>query len=1106
MNKQVSLVLVSIFIVVLLLGTVSALDWDNKKQFTLDDTTSRYGKIDIYNSFFLGLGTGTKLWQAELKYNTDTCGEYCSAEKEITIYVDGALIDDVKFETINSDGSRIEQDIRSYQFYIETNGIKIPYEVGTNIKAGTYQVILEGQKKPTRTVDWQIQSNGKWTEEWALWGVENEFYVIIKADSLSESDLSINGVNVTDLGDNMWKLNATDNFNISKAIVMKTLFYGTNGNDYRVLSPYIENISFIISSDWNDLGKRAIYANHSFNSPNEGTAIVNWTGTFNQATGNEDVNFWSYLNVNVDTGSQTGTMSVDEVTLNTVTGGTSDELGTDTYGENKDNPTKVKLQIYAIATNSNGGSGTERLVVLTRGSMSWALEGSTVQSPLFDYKDFYLEDSIPLFSRNIRLNSPDDNYFSSTNAVEFNCSSYILDGVTIANMSLLTNQSGTFQIENFTTGLSGTLNETIWNHTISNDGTYLWGCQVCDSDGDCSFAGENRTITIDTTVPELIINLPTTLEDYGAVGENEPLNWTYTDLHLGSCWYDYNGTDVDVNCTEGNATFILEKDNYNMTFYANDSVNNLNETFFNWSYKVLENSRNFSNLTYETDTQSYQVNVTSNTNLTSTALIYGGTSYASTLSGDTYSTTITHITNGTNEFYWNFTYGGDVISSDTSNQTINSTEFNICNVSDYYLNTTFLNLTFLDEETLTRIGGQIDTSTTEYWLGDGSVTEELIYSNLTNMSEYNFCFTPNGSTMLNTRTFQYSATGYPQRKYDDSTDLTSTITHKTLYLLSSADGIYATIQVVDENGDTLSEVEVTMERQFAGVWTIVGKETSDGAGAVTFWVNPDYDHRFTLEKDGCVTNTETIRPTQTTYTATINCLGVDDEIYIAPIEGIRYFLLPASGLLSTGNQNFSFQVVSSKDNIVNVKFEIVNGSGYVLDSLSSSCASAGCTISKMYNVTSSQNIKGRYYIDLGNGYILVDGDAHWIEVDIPARDGTFKQFWLNLRGVFDEWHEEGEDTTNTSDFNRIVFIFLFLAIGIATFNKLTHFDSSNPGAFLIFLTAVIFMGSIAGHPDNGFFYLDNLTMLPFINNYLLTGFMLWMLASHYAGVQLQKHR
>ena len=412
----------------------------------------------------------------------------------------------------------------------------------------------------------------------------------------------------------------------------------------------------------------------------------------------------------------------------------------------------------------------------------------------------------------------------------------------------------------------------------------------------------------------------------------------------------------------------------------------------------------------------------------------------------------------------------------------------------------------MDEETLARVGSQIDTSTFTYWLGDRSVTDETIYSNLTNMTEYNFCFRPAHKTMENTKTIQYSATGYPQRKYDDDTDLTNITTHTTLYLLSSADGIYSTLQVVDENGDIVTGAGVTLERQFSGDWTIIGKETSDGAGAVTFWVNPDYDHRFTLEKSGCVTTTGTIRPTQTTYTATMNCLGVTTEIYVAPIEGIKYFILPGSGVITTGQQNFSFQVASLRNNIVNAKFEIVNGSGSILTSQTNACASGGCTISIIYNVTITSNIWGRYYVDLGDGYILLEADAHWINVNETGGDGTIKQFWLNLRTAFDDWKEEGEDISNTGDFSRIVFIFLILAIGIAAFNKFTHFDTSNPGAFLIFLTAVVFMGSIAGHPDSGFFYLDNLTYSGFINNYLIAGFMLWILITHYVGVQLQKNR
>ena len=178
-----------------------------------------------------------------------------------------------------------------------------------------------------------------------------------------------------------------------------------------------------------------------------------------------------------------------------------------------------------------------------------------------------------------------------------------------------------------------------------------------------------------------------------------------------------------------------------------------------------------------------------------------------------------------------------------------------------------------------------------------------------------------------------------------------------------------------------------------------------------------------------------------------------------------------------------------------------------MTSQSSVCAPTGCTISKLYDVASPDNIKGRYYVNIGYGYILLEADARWITVNITKRDGTFEQFWLNLRGVFDEWHEEGEDTTNTSDFNRIVFIFLLMAIGISVFNKLTGFDSSNPGAFLIFLTVIVFMGSVAGHDNlNGFFSLDNTGFGDFIDNYFVFGIVFVNTLVHWMIVKLGAQR
>jgi len=368
--------------------------------------------------------------------------------------------------------------------------------------------------------------------------------------------------------------------------------------------------------------------------------------------------------------------------------------------------------------------------------------------------------------------------------------------------------------------------------------------------------------------------------------------------------------------------------------------------------------------------------------------------------------------------------------------------------------------------------------------------------------------------MHNTRSIQYSSAGYPQRKYDASSDLTNATTNKILYLLSSTDGIYSTIQVVDEQGDKVSGVEVTIERQFSGVWTVVGQETTDSAGSVTFWVNPDYDHRLTFISDDCTDTTVTIRPTQTQYTQQLQC-GVSDEIYVTSIEGIKYSRTPAEGLILTGEHNFTFEIISSKDNIINVSMKIVNASdGTVLASNWSSCSPGGCTIYTLYTVLNGADLKGRYYIDIGNGSFLLEGDAHWVNVLGPnAFDGKsgFRTFWQDMIYVFQEW---GDDS-NTADFNRIVFIFFIMCVSIAVLNFHFNMDTLNPGAFMFIMTIIVLMGSIVGGTSSqGFFYFNNLANAEklgeqganFINNYILAFFCLIISVSYWVNVNRQAQR
>jgi len=195
-------------IIILMSNSVFGAEFDNKKTF--DDKIGKYGMVTIDNWF----GYGNTLTTLELKENTDVCAFDCSMETEIIMFKDGVLIDDIKFMTLKEDNSWIKQPIESYKFYIKTGEQEInvddyetqcdeseifsektqrmeklrkncqevligthketeylwkEYNLGDDVDAGNYYIKLEGRKKGERTVDWQITSQGKLIDDWALW-------------------------------------------------------------------------------------------------------------------------------------------------------------------------------------------------------------------------------------------------------------------------------------------------------------------------------------------------------------------------------------------------------------------------------------------------------------------------------------------------------------------------------------------------------------------------------------------------------------------------------------------------------------------------------------------------------------------------------------------------------------------------------------------------------------------------------------------------------------------------------------------------------------------------------------------------------------------------
>jgi len=424
----------------------------------------------------------------------------------------------------------------------------IKINLGQEFEAGTYQVKLEGQKDPSETIDWQIKSNGFWTEEWAIWGAVGGLVSYYKLDETSgtvaEDELNVLNMSMTGSGD--WVEGKIENS-----------FYSSEAGEYLNATRNLTQTWTI--SLWtkipltdaprdinNHLFTIRIYANNTIGFQLE---TPNWQAFYTNETFTD--NTWEHIVIQFDNNDNVGKLYLNgEIVLS------------ETYSDGY----VAELAETQFPRYLHGGILIDEIGIWNR-----TLTSNEI-SELYNSGD-----GLPYGTEaGFVLNSPANNYVSSNAEVKFNCSYDTRSALTITNMSLWTNETGSWELGNVTTGLSGTTNTEVWNRTFSDTDTILWTCRACESDNSCSFPVVNRTLSIDTSPPSINVETPSGTLDYGIVGNNETLNVTFTDINLDSCWYNYNGTNITIDgCqtgTSNSTNFTLEIGNTNMTVWANDGA------------------------------------------------------------------------------------------------------------------------------------------------------------------------------------------------------------------------------------------------------------------------------------------------------------------------------------------------------------------------------------------------------------------------------------------------------------------------------------------------------------------------------------------------------
>lgn len=585
------------------------------------------------------------------------------------------------------------------------------------------------------------------------------------------------------------------------------------------------------------------------------------------------------------------------------------------------------------------------------------------------------------------------------------------------------------------------------------------------------FLDNSDTLATHTT------NIPTTEIEptFGvqATGDDIQVDWifardkvslepiSFVGNEVGDCFYEYNSENISIaDCNESTTiispegTLDFTSENTKIDFIYNTGGINYSDSFFpiqdattinlyfrstgaiidttSWNYKIFENSRTLNDSSYETKSEIFKIGITANSSLSSVTLLYNGTEYTTTKSGEEYSNTIdikTGVEN--NSVRWRFNYAGDSFYSSYSYQDVALVNLSLCDGS---LTNDFLNMSFKDEDDLSTINASISSSTFNYYLGAGSTYKTYTYQNSADEFTYRLCATPT-TEIINIKPYvQFKQDpDYPQRIWDAMAQAyTSTVTNQILYLLNTLNGLYVTFQVINAAEQGIDGVEVVAIREISGEDVVVANGLTDTAGGITFWLNPDFVHTFNFSKDGYESLIYTTAPTQTAYTVTMGAGAVSEEDCT---RGMSYVISPSIDYLDANtNYDFSYYLSSSYWNVDNFSAYLYYGNDTLIDSSTLTTQGGTMTFSNI-NVTNQSTLYMDYSFST-NGSLCLDSKRVWYTQETYGRQFSLFRLFSDINSAIDNnvMGIEGESGNDTFGRALIAFLILF-AVAATTINK-----------------------------------------------------------------------
>ena len=571
------------------------------------------------------------------------------------------------------------------------------------------------------------------------------------------------------------------------------------------------------------------------------------------------------------------------------------------------------------------------------------------------------------------LNSPIDNYKSTSSNIIFNWTSKPVN-VNLTNTTLyIWDNSGTLLNSTFYT-LSGTTAITTTQTDTLSDGNYIWNAETCGEGVNCYFA-TNRTFSIDTILPTINVSYaPSGTFNYLYPNQTMSLNFTASDIHLDSCWYQYNQTNVSVPCVNGtlnNLTFIYQKDENSLIVYVNDTYGNLAYKIESWTTIFSQYDIEYDNNTLESSESTFTLTtqITNGDAISDAKFYYNNSNYTTQINlvNNLYkivSTIVIPTVNNDTNFSFGFfiTTGGVTYNIKNLTQYVTNINIFTCDNSSGLL----MNLSLFDQKTREILNGTIEMNTQiKSTLSRNTIAEiSHIFSNVTSGA---ICISPSSAfnnTYLDAEIRFYNSDHVPEFYYIQNASLSEYPTNINLFDLATVQSTEFLLAYKDESFIPVSGAIIQLQRKYVGddIHELVEAPVtrSDGKAVVHVDLNTN-KYKIIVVKNGKVLN---VYP-NLVFICDNALTGVCEQNLVGNIN-------PQNSVPVTSLKDFSYSI-QKENNSINVIYSIPSGTSQLVNvSISQTDSFGNKTTCDKSILSSSGEISCTYNDTIGESYLSLN--------------------------------------------------------------------------------------------------------------------------------------